>query len=127
VCVSPDQIREPTTRAIDDSPSHPEGFRMPPTRFSEETTDLEYVQYDLDDLDLNWLESVNQKRKFRALAGADGLSEETLREAILTLETKCQKSMAHAVATDESLGIEYDEQTVCDVCRDVSGWVYMVC
>ena len=28
--------------------------------------------------------------------------------------------MAHAVATDESLGIEYDEQTVCDVCRDVS-------
>lgn len=23
------------------------------------------MQYDLDDLDLNWLESVNQKRKFR--------------------------------------------------------------
>ena len=43
------------------SPAH----TRPPTRFSEETTDLEYVQYDLDDLDLNWLESVNQKRKFR--------------------------------------------------------------
>ena len=33
---------------------------------------------------------------------------------------QCQQNMAHAVATDESLGIEYDEQTVCDVCRDVS-------
>ena len=28
--------------------------------------------------------------------------------------------MACAVATDESLGIEYDEGTVCDICRDVS-------
>ncbi len=28
--------------------------------------------------------------------------------------------MARAVATEETLGIEYDEQTTCDVCRDVS-------
>ena len=28
--------------------------------------------------------------------------------------------MARAIATEESLGIEYDEQTVCDVCQDVS-------
>ena len=27
--------------------------------------------------------------------------------------------MACAVVTDETLGIEYDEETVCDVCRDV--------
>ena len=25
-----------------------------------------------------------------------------------------------AVATDEGLGVEYDEHIVCDVCRDVS-------
>ena len=37
----------------------------PPTRFSEEDNELDYVMYDLDDLDINWLESVNQKRKFR--------------------------------------------------------------
>ena len=37
----------------------------PPTRFSEEDDELDYVMYDLDDLDINWLESVNQKRKFR--------------------------------------------------------------
>ncbi len=28
--------------------------------------------------------------------------------------------MARAITTQESLGIEYDEQTVCDVCQDVS-------
>ena len=38
----------------------------------------------------------------------------------LLLSLQCQQNMAHAVATDESLGIEYDEQTICDVCRDVS-------
>ena len=37
----------------------------PPTWCTEENTDQECVQYDLDDLDLNWLEAVNQKRKFR--------------------------------------------------------------
>ena len=37
----------------------------PLTRFSEEDDELDYVMYDLDDLDINWLESVNQKRKFR--------------------------------------------------------------
>ena len=28
--------------------------------------------------------------------------------------------MMHAVRTDESLRIEYDDSIVCDVCRDVS-------
>ncbi|XP_064405440.1 E3 ubiquitin-protein ligase Jade-2-like isoform X2 [Halichondria panicea] len=74
--------------------------------------------YDLDELDLNWLTAVNQKRKFRALAGINGLSEETLREALIALETKCQQGMARAITTQENLGIEYDEQTVCDVCQD---------
>ncbi len=36
--------------------------------------------------------------------------------------------MARAIATEEGLGIEYDEQTVCDVCQDVSVYsVYIVC
>ena len=34
---------------------------------------------------------------------------------------QCQQNMACAVATEERLGIEYDEGTVCEVCRDVSG------
>ena len=33
----------------------------------EESND--YVMYDLDELDLNWLQSVNFKRKFRGQCG----------------------------------------------------------
>ena len=39
---------------------------------------------------------------------------------MLLLPVQCQQNMACAIATEESLGIEYDEQTVCDVCQDVS-------
>ncbi len=38
---------------------------------------------------------------------------------------QCQQSMARAVATEETLGIEYDEQTTCDVCRDVSARLHV--
>ena len=31
----------------------------------EDEENSDYVMYDLDELDLNWLESVNSKRKFR--------------------------------------------------------------
>ena len=40
-------------------------IHSPPSRFLEEEDDIGYVMYDLDDMDINWLESVNQKRKFR--------------------------------------------------------------
>ncbi|CAI8037996.1 Protein Jade-3 [Geodia barretti] len=118
VCVSPEQMPKPAARLIHNSPEISKDFRMPPSLYTEETTESRYVEYDLDDMDVNWLEQVNLQRKFRALAGPDGLSEDTFREAIIALETKCQQNMACAVVTDETLGIEYDEETVCDVCRD---------
>lgn len=34
----------------------------------EDDDSNDYVMYDLDELDLNWLESVNTKRKFRGVA-----------------------------------------------------------
>ena len=34
-------------------------------RYTEETTESQYVQYDMDDMDLNWLGQVNLQRKFR--------------------------------------------------------------
>ena len=39
---------------------------------------------------------------------------------VVPIFVQCQQGMAHAITTEESLGMEYDEHTVCDVCRDVS-------
>lgn len=40
-------------------------IHRPQSKLPELESDDKQVMYDLDDLDLNWLESVNQKRKFR--------------------------------------------------------------
>ena len=37
------------------------------------------------------------------------------------LETLCHQNMARAIETQEGLGIEYDEDVVCDVCRSPEG------
>jgi len=37
-----------------------------------------------------------------------------------TLETRCYDGMQEAMKTVAGLGIEYDEDIICDVCRDVS-------
>ena len=42
----------------------------PPSLYTEETTESQYVEYDLDDMDVNWLEQVNLQRKFRGLHSA---------------------------------------------------------
>ena len=36
------------------------------------------------------------------------------------LETRCYNNMQTMIKTVEGLGIEYDEDVVCDVCRSVS-------
>lgn len=36
------------------------------------------------------------------------------------LETQCYNNMQKMIKTVEGLGIEYDENVVCDVCRSVS-------
>eukprot|EP00731_Ephydatia_muelleri_P038954 Em1006g4a len=115
VCVNSEQSSQKKWRSIE-PPPYTQDFRMPSAHTTEENTPhLRYVQYDLDDLDLNWLERINRKRKVKS-----GLSEETLRCAICLLETKCQQNMAEALTSENALSIEYDESTVCDVCKDVS-------
>jgi len=37
------------------------------------------------------------------------------------LETTCYENMNIAIETEEGLGIEYDEDVVCDVCRSPEG------
>uniref|UniRef100_A0A8C1JBU9 Jade family PHD finger 2 n=1 Tax=Cyprinus carpio TaxID=7962 RepID=A0A8C1JBU9_CYPCA len=74
--------------------------------------------YDLDDLDVTWLELVNAE--FRQLALPE-LDELTMEQVVVELENRCQQNMQQAIETEEGLGIEYDEDVVCDVCRSPEG------
>lgn len=50
-------------------------------------------------------------------AGCSLLDEFTMEKAMEALEKQCHESMNHAIETEEGLGIEYDEDVICDVCR----------
>ncbi|XP_030649419.1 protein Jade-1 isoform X2 [Chanos chanos] len=75
-------------------------------------------RYDLDTLDVAWLELVNSE--FRELALPE-LDELTMERVLVELENQCEENMQLAIETEEGLGIEYDEDVVCDVCRSPEG------
>ncbi|KAJ8347989.1 hypothetical protein SKAU_G00265780 [Synaphobranchus kaupii] len=75
-------------------------------------------QYDLDDLDVSWLELVNTE--FRELALPE-MDELTMERVLVELEKRCHDNMQLAIEKEEGLGIEYDEDVVCDVCRSPEG------
>uniref|UniRef100_H3DF93 Jade family PHD finger 2 n=1 Tax=Tetraodon nigroviridis TaxID=99883 RepID=H3DF93_TETNG len=74
--------------------------------------------YDLDDLDVAWLELVNHEFRQMALPELDELTMECV---LVELESACEEKMRQAIETEEGLGIEYDEDVVCDVCRSPEG------
>ncbi|KAI3373882.1 hypothetical protein L3Q82_022454, partial [Scortum barcoo] len=96
-----------------------------------------YSCYDLDDLDVAWLELVNHE--FRQMADLEKqklnevllpvfsppalpeLDELTMECVLVELESVCEEKMRQAIETEEGLGIEYDEDVVCDVCRSPEG------
>ena len=39
------------------------------------------------------------------------------------IEHQCHNNMETMIKTVDGLGIEYDENVVCDVCRSVSSWL----
>ncbi|XP_029924443.1 protein Jade-1 [Myripristis murdjan] len=77
-----------------------------------------YSCYDLDDLDVAWLELVNHEFRQMALPELDELTMECV---LVELESVCEQKMQQAIETEEGLGIEYDEDVVCDVCRSPEG------
>lgn len=50
-------------------------------------------------------------------AGCEQIDENLMEKAVEVLERQCHENMKHAIATEEGLGIEYDENVICDVCR----------
>lgn len=75
-------------------------------------------RYDLNDMDVAWLELVNEE--FKDL-GIPELDEYTMEKTMELFEQKCYDNMNHAIETEEGLGIEYDEDVVCDVCQSPDG------
>ncbi|XP_037104562.1 protein Jade-3 [Syngnathus acus] len=71
-------------------------------------------RYDLDDVDIYWLHTLNTQL---LCMGEEPVDELTMERAMEALEGQCHDNMRHAIETVEGLGIEYDEDVVCDVCR----------
>lgn len=54
-------------------------------------------------------------------AGMQLLGEDTMESLMEEFERRCYDNMSHAMETEEGLGIEYDEDVVCDVCQSPDG------
>ncbi|ODN02597.1 hypothetical protein Ocin01_04070 [Orchesella cincta] len=70
--------------------------------------------YDLDDVDAAWLGSSNADR---AMQNLTLISEFLMEQVIEELELQCWEQVQTILKSQEGLGIEYDENVICDVCR----------
>ncbi|XP_068135954.1 protein Jade-1 [Hyperolius riggenbachi] len=75
-------------------------------------------RYDLNEMDVAWLEMANEE--FSEM-GMPQLDEFMMERAMEEFEQRCYDNMNHAIETEEGLGIEYDEDVVCDVCQSPDG------
>ncbi|XP_062411954.1 protein Jade-3 [Sardina pilchardus] len=126
VPASPDTIPQPSLRAIAERSK--ELLYSRPRKYiqcwSQDTAETGYVnikelaeamcRYDLDDMDLYWLRELNAEL---ALMGEMPVDELTMERTMEALERQCHENMNYAIETEEGLGIEYDEDVICDVCR----------
>nr|DBA33167.1 TPA: hypothetical protein GDO54_000893 [Pyxicephalus adspersus] len=126
VPANPDTIPQPSLRVIADKVK--EVLYSRPRKYihcsSQEPTEPGYVnilelaesmcRYDLDDMDLFWLQECNLEL---ADMGCTPLDENTMEKTLEVFERHCHENMNHAIETEEGLGIEYDEDVICDVCR----------
>ncbi|KAM6938842.1 protein Jade-3 [Lycodopsis pacificus] len=126
VLASPDTIPEPSVRVMEEKPTEVlyTHQRKHIQCSSRESTEPGYVdikdlaeamcRYDLDDMDLHWLQALNRELE---RMGEEPVDELTMERAMEALESQCHDNMKHAIETVEGLGIEYDEDVICDVCR----------
>ncbi|XP_030067542.1 E3 ubiquitin-protein ligase Jade-2 isoform X2 [Microcaecilia unicolor] len=99
----------PISQSTEPRSDFPEVFR---------TTSCPPCRYDLDEVDSHWLELVNVELKELEMPQLDEL---TLEKVLEEFEVLCYRNMNIAIETEEGLGIEYDEDVVCDVCRSPEG------
>nr|XP_012605180.1 protein Jade-3 isoform X5 [Microcebus murinus]XP_012605181.1 protein Jade-3 isoform X5 [Microcebus murinus] len=126
VPASPDSVPQPSVRIIAEKAKDVLFIR--PRKYiscsSPETAEPGYInimelassvcRYDLDDMDIFWLQELNEDL---AEMGCEPVDENLMEKTIEVLERYCHENMNHAIETEEGLGIEYDEDVICDVCR----------
>ncbi|XP_010348460.2 protein Jade-3 isoform X3 [Saimiri boliviensis] len=126
VPASPDTVPQPSLRIIADKVK--DVLFVRPRKYihcsSPDTTEPGYInimelaasvcRYDLDDMDIFWLKELNEDL---AEMGCGPVDENLMEKTIEVLERHCHENMNHAIETEEGLGIEYDEDVICDVCR----------
>ncbi|XP_006906962.1 protein Jade-3 [Pteropus alecto] len=126
VPASPDSVPQPSVRIVAEKVKDVLFIR--PRKYIQcsnpETTEPGYInitelaasvcRYDLDDMDIFWLQSLNEDL---AEMGCGPVDENLMEKTIEVLERLCHENMNHAIETEEGLGIEYDEDVICDVCR----------
>ncbi|KAM9087476.1 protein Jade-1 isoform 2-T2 [Megaptera novaeangliae] len=129
VPVSPGTIPQPVARVVSEEKSL---MFIRPKKYivssGSEPPELGYVdlrtladsvcRYDLNDMDAAWLELTNEELKEM---GMPELDEYTMERVLEEFEQRCYDNMNHAIETEEGLGIEYDEDVVCDVCQSPDG------
>uniref|UniRef100_A0A3B5L4F0 Protein Jade-1 n=1 Tax=Xiphophorus couchianus TaxID=32473 RepID=A0A3B5L4F0_9TELE len=128
VPVSPQSIPQPVTRVLAEKGKEVMFIRPKKLIRTSGTEALGYVdirtlaegmcRYDLNEEDVAWLQITNEEFAQMAMPPLD---ENTMERVMEEFEHCCHENMTHAMETEEGLGIEYDEDVVCDVCQSPDG------
>lgn len=119
VPVNPEGVFQPSFRPVEPLYKRTANFKLQskllvtPSKTRGRPSSLK-CPYDLSRMDVEWLKALNKSRQNKALME---LEESMLEKAISHIENKCYDNMGHAIATQEGLSIEYDEDVCCDVCQ----------
>ncbi|XP_074621877.1 uncharacterized protein LOC141880294 isoform X2 [Acropora palmata] len=119
VPVNPEGVFQPSFRPVEPLYKRTANFKLQskllvtPSKTRGRPSSLK-CPYDLSRMDVEWLKALNKSRQNKSLME---LEESVLEKAISHIENKCYDNMGHAIATQEGLSIEYDEDVCCDVCQ----------
>ncbi|CAO1345134.1 unnamed protein product [Diamesa serratosioi] len=132
VPVNPDSLPEPIVRSLNENYyKGRQDFKLPKNKYIRITKDENFshdknylsntpaladsvCSYDLDQCDEAWLKEFNGER---SLCGLPNVNEEQFERIVEELETRCYDKIQAIMKSEEGLGIEYDENVICDVCR----------
>ncbi|XP_044271530.1 PHD finger protein rhinoceros [Tribolium madens] len=132
VPVNPDSLPEPSVTITQNTPLKLQHeFKLPKNKYIRITKDENFkiedhalsnapaqseaaCSYDLDECDVSWLRILNSER---SQCGQSPIYEDQLERVIEQFELCCWDKIQSILRNEEGLGIEYDENVICDVCR----------